>query len=80
MKYTNNIIFKLSLDHDDGWSQTCFLPSEHAGIQTLRFRFLEALVRRRPCAADGYRNVAHPREGIPDEFERSFNVADSLLM
>ncbi|CAL9233621.1 unnamed protein product [Arabidopsis halleri] len=53
---------------------------EHVSIQALGFRFLEALVRRLTCAADGCRNVEQPEEGIPDEFERSFNVADSLLM
>lgn len=57
-----------------------YYQTEHASIQALGFRFLEAPVRRLPCATDGCRNVEQPEEGILDEFERSFNVADSLLM
>ncbi|CAH8280925.1 unnamed protein product [Arabidopsis lyrata] len=80
MKYSNNMIFKLSQDHDVVVTNVFFYRTEHVGIQTLRFRFLEISVSRRLCAADGYCNVAHLREGIPDELERSFNNADSLLM
>ncbi|CAE5971519.1 unnamed protein product [Arabidopsis arenosa] len=57
-----------------------YRKAEHDSIKEQGFRFLEASLRRRPCARKYCRNIEQPGEVEPDLYERSFNVVDSLLI
>ncbi|CAL9244999.1 unnamed protein product [Arabidopsis halleri] len=57
-----------------------YTKAEHDSIKEQGFRFLEASLRRRECAGEDCRNIDQPGEVEPDFYERSFNVADSLLI